>query len=128
MAKTYNLEAQGVFTITDSSGLTIAAFDETHIFSNITSDTVQSGVISLTPGASKRLNVQGIDTRVILYAKNESNTGIVRISNDDNTTQIITLNPQEWCFIQLIKPSPDDDIYANAVNADCNLTYILIEE
>jgi hypothetical protein len=46
MAKTYNLKAEGTFTVTDNNGLVIQNLIDSHTFSAITSDTIQSGVIS----------------------------------------------------------------------------------
>jgi hypothetical protein len=129
MAKTYNLKAEGTFTITDNNGLVIQNLIDSHTFSTITSDTIQSGVISIVSGASEQLNIKPIGNRTILFCKNNNtSTGTIRLSIDDGSTAIISLSPQEWCFVPLDKPSPNMDVFALAADADGSLTYLLIEQ
>jgi len=129
MAKTYNLKAEGTFTITDNNGLVIQNLIDSHTFSTITSDTIQSGVISLASGSSEQLNIRPIGSRTLLFCKNNNaSTGTIRLSFDDGATNIISLSPQEWCFVPIDKPSPNMDVFATAASADGSLTYLLIEQ
>ena len=126
MAKTYTLTAKAEMKLVDNLNATVADFDYTHIFSNLTSDTTQRGdIVATTSGVF--INVNPIQTRGILYLKNEEDVGASSVRISINGTGIITILPQEWIFAP-IDIDVDKKIAVTGVDANATVNYLLIEQ
>ena len=126
MAKTYTLTAKAEMKLIDNLNATIADFNYTHIFSNLTSDTTQRGdIIATTSGVF--INVNLIQTRGILYLKNEEDVGDSSVRIDIGGAGIITIQPQEWIFAP-IDIDTDKKIKVIGVTANATINYLLIEQ
>ncbi len=126
MAKTYTLTAKAEMKLVDNLNATVADFDYTHIFSNLTSDTTQRGdIVATTSGVF--INVNPIQTRGILYLKNEEDVGASSVRISINGTGIITILPQEWIFAP-IDIDVDKKIRVTGVDANATVNYLLIEQ
>jgi len=126
MAKTYTLTAKAEMKLVDNLNATIADFSYTHNFSNLTSDTTQRGdIVATTSGVF--INVNLIQTRGVLYLKNEEDVGASPVRIDINGTGIITILPQEWIFAP-IDIDTDKKIKVIGVTANATINYLLIEQ
>lgn len=126
MAKTYTLTAKAEMKLVDNLNATIADFSYTHNFSNLTSDTTQRGdIVATTSGVF--INVNLIQTRGVLYLKNEEDVGASPVRIDINGTGIITVQPQEWIFAP-IDIDTDKKIKVIGVTANATINYLLIEQ
>ena len=126
MAKTYTLTAKAEMKVVDNLNSTFTDFSYTNIFANLTSDTTQRGdIVATTTGVT--LNANPIQTRGILYLKNEEDVGASSVRIDINGTGIITIHPQEWIFAP-IDIDTDKKIKAIGVTASATINYLLIEQ
>jgi len=126
MPKTYNLKADATITLTDSASNTINTLSVTETFSAITSDTVVTGTISIASGATEQLNITTIGTRALILLKNDNSSGSGEARLKNNTTAVTDLAFGEWLFMPV--DATGTNINVEAVGADINITYVIVEQ
>jgi len=126
MAKTYTLLTQGTFTITDNGGTQINSITDSYSYATLTSDTIQTGIVSIASGGTETINVQTIATRALLYVRNNNASGGSNVTIASAATDIITLQPEEWFFAPIDCSSSNITIEALTANSEVN--YLIVEQ